>query len=408
MVELFPIQLFSIEHLVKAFEFSKWSGPLIQICCNKRFVQQIHLTWIFSSLSFLATDLTSLDMYEYIWFSIWNPCLARWRNAQLRTLEGSVTTRLCIESMQSCSEHFLRFCSFSVDDNVRSLCNDWCKNVCLTKWLHFSKRFQKPVRKTRNPWVNVIIQLRKDHKREIFCADRFTWKQWRHRRSQGDKVAMVLFDWNQTFGRRKIFGWLRHWVEICSYVWTCCFSKVSLSGALSYFFIRLSAALLRNDAIFFINFAFVFFSRVWREQGFDDWAKYHSCLPPARFVKLCARRPPKHWKDKGASNAMGQWKESEFHKGTIDGQYSFRNKFINCRYLQKTQNKSHRCVRTNINFALKKTLLINNGTIITKSFCGIKHMNKQISCTKIDECWSTPWSIIITQSLYRAHYVFWM
>jgi len=49
---------------------------------------------------------------------------------------------------------------------------------------------------------------------------------------------------------------------------------------------------------------------------------------------------------------------------------------MNCRYLQKTQNKSHSCVGTNINFALKKTLLINNGTIITKGFCGIKHMNK--------------------------------
>jgi len=133
MVECLPIQLFSIEHLVKAFEFSKWSGPLIQICCNKRFVQQRYI-WhdYFFTLSFLATDLTSLDMYEYIWFSIWNRCLTRWRNAQLRTLEGSVTTRLCIESMQLCSEHF------TLRDVMYCVISFLCGTEWTMLWLLFS------------------------------------------------------------------------------------------------------------------------------------------------------------------------------------------------------------------------------------------------------------------------------
>ena len=49
---------------LKAFKFSKWSGPSDM---------NISQSWSLPSLNFLSADLTWLDMY--IWLSLLNPCL---------------------------------------------------------------------------------------------------------------------------------------------------------------------------------------------------------------------------------------------------------------------------------------------------------------------------------------------
>jgi len=53
--------------LVKAFKFSKWSGPSDNSDMNES------QSWSLLSLNFLSADLTWLDMY--IWLSLLNPCL---------------------------------------------------------------------------------------------------------------------------------------------------------------------------------------------------------------------------------------------------------------------------------------------------------------------------------------------